>query len=246
MCRFNRFNELGYSAPLALSEAVREWADIHGYALDAIAHNAMFTHGGVDYNIAQPHVMTFSLQVIRDRADHVSKAFWVKEACIRHKRDLYPLLTEPFKPTAILARRKQAEELRKFDVKSGHRLAGMLPVVYTVAETTVVSHSTTPAYRPFGHPDTETPDKVHREVFQDVDQLCKDAIASGIVFGVPNDTKRILPDIGTYVREGRKGWTMHKDFGLWEGVIDPLMADNPTRYVSGQPAIVIWALHENW
>ena len=242
---FNRFDKLGYTGPLALTQAVKEWSLMHSYALDVIAHNALYTHGGVECNLAGSYVMMFKIQAVRNRANHVSKAFRILDAGIRHKDDMFPFLMAAFQEDALLARKKQVKGWRELR-DLGPRFAGALPMVYIVADTTVVSLCATPVYRPLRHVDGETPDSLHRMVFQDLDRMCMDAIASGIVFDVPEDTKRILPDIGTYVRDGRKGWKEHMDFGMWEEVIDRFVVDKRSRYPSGKSVVVIWALHENW
>ncbi|KAM5542802.1 hypothetical protein V8D89_003763 [Ganoderma adspersum] len=242
--------ESGYAAPLSLVHAVREWRQIHSYTLDVIMHIALHTNGGVEHNLAAPHAMVFTLESVANDSDysgHVSKAFRILGARISHRDDLV-CLREHWREDQVERRRRTLAALRNFTPNTA--LAGVIPITFMVRGTGAVLHRFTDVDRPLRHSVDAFPDPLTRLAFHDLDLSCRRAIALGIVFVCPNDATQIYPEAGVYSHVGpsrnRKKWKKISKPAVWPDVLEPMMDESPSEFLSGMPLKLVWALFENW
>ena len=238
---------LGYTTPLSLLYAVKEWERIHSYTLITLMHIALHTNGGVDHNLAAPHLMLYTLESLStdgsNHDEHVSKAFRILSARIVHKDDLF-CFSQHWEEDLAGRRKRELALWRTFITDPA--LAGAFPVTFMVEGTGGVHYHFYDVYRPLRHAVDVSPGPRLRLAFDDLALLCNRAVALGIVFDCPDDTTQIYPEAGIYSRVGRKGWKKISKPNIWKDVLEPMMDEHPSDFLSGLPLKLIWALFENW
>lgn len=207
-------------------------------------HIALYTHGGVDYNLAAPHTMIYVLESLSNDSDdsrHVSQAFRIFQARLAHK-DEHPCFSSHWEASWI-AKHENTLAIRR---STDPILAGAFPVTFLVQGAGGVTYHFLDAYRPLRHPVDVSPELNFPRVFPDLDLLCQRAIDLGIVFERPSDPDQIYPEAAMYARSGRKGWKKIPMPNIWEDVLEPMMDQHPSEFLSGVPFELIWALFKKW
>ncbi|KAM5542692.1 hypothetical protein V8D89_003653 [Ganoderma adspersum] len=182
-------------------------------------HIALHTNGGVDHNLAVPHTMLYTLESLSDDSDHsqhVSRAFRILDTRIVHK-DNFAYVASHWDEDYVTKHERALAGWRQ--VTADPALASAFPITFI---------------------------PILRLVFDDLNLLCRHAIGLGIVFECPDDTTQIYPEAGEYSRVGRKGWKKISKPDVWEDVLEPMMSQHPSEFLSGLPLELIWALFENW
>ena len=202
--------QAGYTAPLSLAHAVKEWGNIHDDAFSTIVHAIVRSNGGVDWVLNNEQCMVFYLRpLLRERdSDNPALSFEITSLALVSK-DVPDCENEPFCAHwegPMKASRARHTAQTAFS-EPNPRFAGLLPVTFIVTDTEVAVHSHYRLYRPKAHADGTLVDRRVLAAFEDIQHFCVYAIRAGLVLrDIGADSSSPLPRIGCMVREKKLVW----------------------------------------
>ncbi|PIL30613.1 hypothetical protein GSI_07314 [Ganoderma sinense ZZ0214-1] len=223
--------------------------DIHSYTLKVITQIALYTDGGVDYNLSTPHTMVFVLGLLSDGSGkklHPSKAFRIVGAEVFH-RDRNPVLDALWEVEHV----KERERMLRLWQGEGDRctpnpaLAGAFPTAFFVTDVGTGWYGCCDVYRPSRHPDGDLPDEPTRLAFEDLEMMCTRAIHGGSIYEASEDPTQVIPTAAVYLPLGN-GWKKISTPEMLANSVTHDRAIHPNSYVSGLPLEKIWEVYKNW
>ncbi|KAM5542720.1 hypothetical protein V8D89_003681 [Ganoderma adspersum] len=208
--------QAGYTAPLSLANAVKEWGNIHEDAFSTIVHSVVRSNGGVDWVLNNERCMVFYLRPLRREldSDNPASAFEIMSLALVSK-DVPDSENEPFRDHwegPMKASRAMHTAQIAF-AEPNPRFAGLLPATFIVADTEVTMHSHYRLYRPKAHADGTLVDRRILAAFEDIKNLCVYTVGAGLVLRdhPEADSSSPLPRVGCTVREKKLVWKSMSD-----------------------------------
>ena len=209
--------QAGYTAPLSLAHAVKEWGNIHDDAFSTIVHSVVRSNGGVDWVLNNERCMVFYLCPLRRELgpdlDSPAIAFEIMSLTLVG-RDAQDSENEPFldhwEDPMKVSRAKHTAQIAF--AEPNPRFAGLLPATFVVADTEVAVHSHYRLYRPKAHADGTLVNRRILAAFEDIRNLCVYTIGAGLVLRDPEaHSSSPLPWIGCTMREKKLVWKPMSD-----------------------------------
>ncbi|KAI0781361.1 hypothetical protein BD413DRAFT_608519 [Trametes elegans] len=196
---------VGYSNALRLADAIKDWTNIHTYAFTVLTNATVLLNGGIAANVSPPHVFQIELALGVNNAGpagNPAAAFKIHTLSIRPKDEIAHRTSGSMWADSLEACTAVAEEKRQADPM--HVVAGVLPAVFSVVNTPLVTWHHFPVYVPYRRGATPLDDAA-RAVAEDVMELCYQAMNVGTIYRAPETRKR-EPDVGTITRWKKKKW----------------------------------------
>ncbi|KAM5542714.1 hypothetical protein V8D89_003675 [Ganoderma adspersum] len=135
--------QAGYTVPLSLAQAVKEWANIHDDAFSMIVHSIVRIRGGVDWVLNNERCMVFFLRPLQRLFDNPTTALEVSSLMLLSKYADTGDDNEPFRDLwEEPLRAKHALDTAQITADDPNpRFTGLLSATFMVIDTEVILHS---------------------------------------------------------------------------------------------------------
>ncbi|KAI1782819.1 hypothetical protein LXA43DRAFT_1103366 [Ganoderma leucocontextum] len=224
---------------------MKEWAELHKYALTVLAHHALRSTGGVEANLRLGRVVVFIVSTQRpDNAppdDSPGTKFTLRDARLIEAEQAPWLADDRQHTNADFGEPGFRGDTQTADMPP----AGLLPIVCLAEGTTFVVSSHLPVYRAVRHPDDTPLDAEMAGAFQDVNRLFVTFINNGIVFRPPPQGRAAPPDAGKMVRAG-KGWKWKQERRAWYVMWTVLRSQDTRMFDTTLSATELWMRFWRW
>ncbi|KAI1791387.1 hypothetical protein LXA43DRAFT_1011323 [Ganoderma leucocontextum] len=191
------YDILGRATMAELSQASKDWTEVHKLSLFMIATIAVELGGGVDAVLNAPQSVIFDLGPPTVYDGSPSTAFTLEAADFNHRDKVGALTAPQWSPPAVAVRDTLAQRFRGANAHPD--IVGVLPVTFCIGGAQLAAQTSLPLHR--GALDART-----KAALENVTGICMGAINAGAVFRIPTDANRVVPDIGKLVLRG-KNWT---------------------------------------
>ncbi|KAM5541032.1 hypothetical protein V8D89_005343 [Ganoderma adspersum] len=227
--------------------------EILGHATMAELMQETLLGGGVDaaLNRDTPRIVIFNLMPPGDYDGTPATAFALESVRLYDPHMARNAGSDPqWSPTMVAIREFAAMALQNAGVDSV--LAGMIPITACLRDTqwATSSQSCFPLCRP-QLAESEVLDAGTRGTLRNTIRMCTGAINAGIVFNIPDDPDKVVPDMGRVVLEGKNwNWASHERSVLVGDGERRGLADECLRYfnpeLSQSPIDCFVTYHRLW
>ncbi|PIL30624.1 hypothetical protein GSI_07326 [Ganoderma sinense ZZ0214-1] len=225
---------------------MREWAELHKYALTVLAHAFLRrTGGGVDANLRLGRVVVFHLSTERPANappdDNPGVKFTLCNTTLIDAEQAPWFRDHPQLADADFGEPGFCGDA--VDMKP----AGFLPIVCLAEGSKFVAASYFPMYRAVRHPDDAPREAETVAAFRDITRLFITFINSGVVFRLPSSGHPAPPVAGNMVRM-RKGWKWQEIRTTWAVILMGIMmhSEGILVFETTIPVTELWTRFWRW
>ncbi|KAI0713530.1 hypothetical protein C8Q76DRAFT_620997 [Earliella scabrosa] len=215
---------MGFTTTVSFAHALKDWAEAHRWAFTTMTRALVLLHGGPDALHLDSGAPQFVLYVV---SPNPKRAPHEPSPVNTFRVDTLSLLSGAgpggggAENASLLQAWAEAEPGRRamdasFRADGDPRFAGVVSVIYQLADTGMVVHNQHPVWR--ARTRTAVDDEGTQTMLRDLLGLCRGGINTGVSMR-PLDERGYLPFPGVLTRT-RKTWTwlpLFKERSLWTG-----------------------------